>query len=92
MYRSSWNDYFTVAPNVGVSSVYSKDGVVLPDRRAQQQRPILSELQSQPGQKSRVLVKQSECAGAECLNIAKSIENSIHVSLFQNPRPHVYAG
>jgi hypothetical protein len=53
---------------------------------------MLSELQSQPGQKSRVLVKQSEFTGAKRLDVAKSIENSEHVSLFQDPRAHVHAG
>jgi hypothetical protein len=82
VYRSPWDYYLAVAPDVGVSSVYSKNGVVLSDRRAKQQRPILSELQSQPGQKSRVLVIQSEFACAKRLDIAKSIENREHVSLF----------
>src|SRR6478752_2605500 len=91
MYRSSRNHYLAVAPDIGISSVNSEDGVVLSDGRAQQQRAVLSELQSQPGQKSRVLVKQSEFAGAKRLDIAKSIENSEHVSLFQNPRTHIHA-
>ena len=92
VYRSSRNYYLAVAPDIGIRGVHGHNRVVFSYGGTEQQRAIFSKLQSQPRQKSGVLIIQPELAAAESFHVAKSIEHGEHVSLFQYPRADIHAG
>jgi hypothetical protein len=90
VYRSSRNYDLTVAPDIRIRGIDGHYRVVFSYGGTEQQRAIFSKLQSQPRQESGVLIVQSKLAAAETFDVPKTIENSEHVSLFQDPRADVH--
>src|SRR5215467_8556293 len=90
VYRSSGNYYLTVAPGIGIRGVHGHNRVVFSNGGTEQQRSIFPKLQSQPGQKSGVLIIEPQLAAAEGFHVAKSIEHSEHVSLFQYSGAYIH--
>ena len=86
-------DHEPVAPPIiGVREVDGEQGVVVLDRRAQDQRPLASELELEAREEAGVLVVEAELAEPHRGDVAEAIEHRERVAVLEHPRAVVDAG
>src|SRR6185437_6811273 len=77
--------------NVGIHQIDGEDGVVLLDRRAQQQRSLSGEAQNELREESRVVMVKPERPAAEFLDVTEAVEDRERIALLQHAGAIVHA-
>src|SRR5258706_12439730 len=92
MHGSTRNQNLAAARNVDIGQVGGEQRIVFPDCRTQQQRALVSNIQSQFREKTRALEEDAFLAKADPFDVSEAVEDSEHFSILKDPMAFVRRG